>query len=369
MRKLGAYIGDTVYGHGDTAHAYVEKNTFVWYEIVVCQSPTMLDNVHEVSIWSVKAGYPKCDAWPNGRKPDARYSTTNPQSIDNIIIPIKEVVDNYCIEWENNGPWKIDQCMTRYDYNYDFEHVTVLKVNQFGSNNSCYWEWLDERAMSFLKNATVNRIHKIKMSDKEIPKTIVQSFDDMIKEEFKKSLEKSVLNSTYGIGGFTTNPDPFKVVKMAEKETKTMEKKIMTETDTFLQHINGITITSTYSKLDFGRFGDPYYIYYPKMDITEDMADTLLAVLLMAKRDYIHKVVFNPEKGTTTIHCNHNEPVTVRCKDCEFDYILGYNMARSKMYLGSDDYNWFNKIKNHRKTHIEYTEPKAKKASKKGGKK
>lgn len=152
-----------------------------------------------------------------------------------------------------------------------------------------------------------------------------------------------------------------------------MEKK-MTETDRFLKILNGITITSTYSKLDHGVMGDPYYIYYPEMEITEDMADTLLTVLLMAKRDFNHKVIFNPEKGTTTIRNRFGDPITVRCKDAKFDYILGYNMARSKMCLGSDDYNWFNKIKNHRKTHIEYTEkkptePKAKRTSKKGGKK
>jgi hypothetical protein len=149
---------------------------------------------------------------------------------------------------------------------------------------------------------------------------------------------------------------------MAEKETKTMEKK-MTETDVFLKRLNGITVTSTYAKLDHGLI-NPYYIYYPEMEITEDIADTLLTVLLMAKRDYIKKVVFNPEKGTTAIYNNWGS-VTVRCKDGEFDYILGYEMARLKMHLGSDDYNWFNKIKNHRKTHIEYTEKKTKKGGKK----
>lgn len=151
-----------------------------------------------------------------------------------------------------------------------------------------------------------------------------------------------------------------------------MEKK-MTDTDIFLKNLNGITITSTYSKLDHGH-GKPYYIYYPETEITEDIADTLLTVLIMAKRDYIKKVVFNPEKGTTAIaRTSDGYTTTVKCNDGKFDYILGYEMARSKMYFGSNDYNWFNKIKNHRKTHIEYTEkptePKTKKASKKGGKK
>jgi hypothetical protein len=218
--------------------------------------------------------------------------------------------------------------------------------------------------MSTLKNATVKLRNKIRVNDLVMP----VSLGTMLKEELKKSLEqdtmKYTLNSFYGMGGFTTNPDPFKVVKMAEKEIETMEKKTMTETDSFLKYLNGITITSTYAKLDHG-CGKPYYIYYPEMEITEDMADTLLTVLLMAKREYIRKVVFNPVKGTTTIYSSHSDPVTVRCKDGEFDYILGYNMARSKMYFGPDDYNWFNKIKNHRKTHIEYTEKKTKKGGKK----
>lgn len=363
MKKLGAYIGDNLYG--DTA--YVERNTFVWYEVDARSSRISSGiNVYKVSIWSLKGGY------PNGRKPDAMYSTTNPRSIEDVIIPIKEVADKYCIEWENNGPWKIKECMFYYDYGYDYERITTLKVDQFGSNNYSHWEWEGERAFSILRNAKVNPIiyRKAKLTAADMYNfsslTMPETIDDMIKKQLKESLEKSALNSFYGMGGFATNPDPFKVVKIAEKETKTMEKKTMTETDSFLKHINGITITSTYSKLDFGNFGDPYYIYYPEMEITEDIADTLLTVLLMAKREYIHKVVFNPEKGTTTIYSNYDGPVTVRCKDAEFDYILGYNMARTKMWVGSDDYNWFNKIKNHRKTHIEYTE---KKPTKKGGKK
>lgn len=197
--------------------------------------------------------------------------------------------------------------------------------------------------------------------------TISGTISNEIKKAQQKMMEEILLKEGYH-GGFTTKTDPFTIVKMLpheEKETKTMEKK-MTETDSFLKRLNGITITSTYSKLDHG-CGRPYYIYYPKMEITEDIADTLLTVLLMAKREYIHKIVFNPEKGTTTIYRNYsNSSVTVKCRDSEFDYILGYDMARTKLYLGSDDYNWFNKIKNHRKTHIEYTE---KKPTKKGGKK
>lgn len=366
MKKLGAYIGGT---YSDLKH-----NTFVWYEVDMDFMSRIGEDVYEVSFWSLKGGY------PNGRKPDARYSTRDQRYINDTVIPIKEVPNKYCIEWENRQ-WQIKECEVHYEYYNDYEFITTLKLDQFGSNNSCHFKWEGESAFSILKNATVNRIYKV--NDLVMPVTI--------KEELKKSLEqdvmKSALNSCYGMdrgiytpnggsyvsyGSFTTNPDPFKVVKIAEKETETMEKKKMTQTDSFLKDLNGIAITSAYAKLDHG-IGDPYYIYYPEMEITEDIADTLLTVLLMARRDFIRKIVFNPEKGTTIIYKNLGVPVTVRCRDGEFDYILGYEMARSKMYIGSDDYNWFNKIKNHRKTHIEYTEkptePKAKRTSKKGGKK
>lgn len=352
MKKLGAYAGEDVYGGSRTCTTVLKKNTFVWYEVVRSLTAKISEDVYEVSIWSLNGGY------PDGRKPDAKFKTTSPQLIENTVIPIKDVVDKYCIEWEDRT-WRICEYTGCYDYSHDYELSKTLHIEHIGSN-STHWSWEGELAMTTLKNATVSSVYKKQ-------KLIISSADiypNTIKEELKKSLEQDVmkytLNSCYGIGGFATNPDPFKVVKIAEKETKTM-----TETDSFLRSINGITITSTYSKLNFGIFGDPYYIYYPEMDITEDIADTLLTVLLMAKREYIHKVVFNPEKGTTTIYSNYNGPVTVKCKDCEFDYIIGYEMARSKTYVGADDYNWFNKIKNHRKTHIEYTEKKTKKGGKK----
>lgn len=370
MKKLGVYIGDTTYGDG----TYVEKNTFIWYEVAKTLIARIGEDVYEVSFWSLKGGY------PNGRKPDAKFQTTNKYLIEHTIIPIKEVPNKYYIEWEGQQ-LQIKECEVRYDYYHDYECITILKAY-----NSCNWKWEGERAMSVLKNVEVNRMYKV--DDLVMPVTI--------KEELKKSLEqdiiKSALNSCYGMdrgsytpnggsyisyGNFTTIPrlSPEEIDKIFDsknKETKTMEKKKMTETDRFLKSLNDITIASTYSKLKIG-FTDPYYIYYPEMEITEDMADTLLTVLLMAKRDYNHKVVFNPEKGTTTVYRHNAEPITVKCKDREFDYILGYEMAMSKRYWGSNDYNWFNKIKNHRKTHIEYTEkptePKAKRTSKKGGKK
>ena len=370
MKKLGAYVGDSYSG--------LEKNTFVWYEVIQHLSTTIGGDVYEVSFWSLKGGY------PNVRKPDVRFKTTHKHLIEITIVPMKELANGYCIEWENCN-WQINDCTVLCDYRYGHEFISSLKVDQFGSNNYSHWEWGGDQAVSVLKNAKVNPIYELEephtVNDLVMPVTI--------KEELKKSLEtkdyitvgEAIVNSFRG--GFTTSNDfvsnrvlsvneALEIWENKNKETKTMEKKTMTETDTFLKHMNGITITSTYSKLDH-QCGHSY-IYYPEMEITEDIADTLLTVLLMAKREYIKKVVFNPEKGTTTISKSVGDPVTVRCKDGEFDYILGYEMARSKMYLGHNDYNWFNKIKNHRKTHIEYTEkkptePKAKRTSKKGGKK
>lgn len=318
MKKLGAYIGDSYKGHPRNNRG-LEQNTFVWYEVFRCLDDMYGNDVYDVSFWSIKGGY------PNGRKPDVKFKTTNKHLIEITIVPMKELANRYCIVWENCN-WQIKDCTVRYDYLYNYEYITALKVDQFGSNNYSHWEWEGERAMSVLKDAKVNRVY-----------------------ESNRILEVN---------------EALKIWENKNKETKTMEKK-MTETDRFLKSLNDITITSTYSKLKHG-FENPYYIYYPEMEITEDIADTLLTVLLMAKRDFIKKIVFNPEKGTTTISKNVGDPVTVRCRDGEFDYILGYEMARSKMYLGHNDYNWFNKIKNHRKTHIEYTE---KKPTKKGGKK
>lgn len=353
MKKLGAYIG--------RSWAEVEQNTFIWYEVLRQLTPRIDENVYDVEIWSLKGGY------PNGRKPDIKFTTTNPQLIDNTVIPLKDVPHKYYIEWEDQT-CRIDNCTVYCDYPNEHECISSLSFSQGFPDNSIHWRADGERAMSVLKNATVSTV------------------DNMIKNELKKSIEQEVMKDVlYGTGGFTTTNDfisnrvlsvneALKIWENKNKETKTMEKKTMTETDAFLKHINGIMITSKYSKLDFGDFGAPYYIYYPEMEITEDIADTLLTVLIMAKRDYIKKVVFNPEKGTTAIaKTSDGYTTTVRCKDGKFDYILGYEMARSKMYFGSNDYNWFNKIKNHRKTHIEYTEkptePKAKKTSKKGGKK
>lgn len=365
MKRLGAYISPNA--DTESSSPYFTKGCFVYYEYDSY-------NCSHINIW-------RLDALLH-QQPDEIIFIKSPDEVKDHIEP-RETWANHCISYHDRL-YRIRNMACRYTRFPDIEIIDALALDAV-DDHKLTWRHEGSSVIQFLKEAKLtDLVYKKPVIHIDYSKArpvtafndlvMPSAFDDMIKEEFKKSLEKSVLNSIHGIGGFTTNPDPFKVVKIAEKETKTMEKKKMTETDAFLKHMDGITITSTYSKLDFGNFGDPYYIYYPEIEITENMADTLLTVLLMAKREYIHKVVFNPEKGTTTITKRFDDDVvTVRCKDAKFDYILGYEMARTKMYLGSDDYNWFNKIKNHRKTHIEYTEKptelKAKRTSKKGGKK
>lgn len=362
MKRLGAYISPLA----DTADSspYFTKGCFVYYEYDSY-------NCSHINIW-------RLDALLH-QQPDEIIFVKSPDEVKDHIEP-REIWANHHISYHDRL-YRIRNIACRYTRFPDIEIIDALALDAV-DDHKLTWRHEGPSAIQFLKEAKLTdliyyRKPKITLNDCVMP----SAFDDMIKEEFKKSLERSALNSCYGMGGFTTTHsdrvlsviEALKIWENKNKETETMEKKTMTETDTFLKHMNGITITSTYSKLDFGNFGDPYYIYYPEMEITEDIADTLLTVLLMAKREYIHKVVFNPEKGTTTISKSIGDPVTVRCRNGEFDYILGYEMARSKMYLGYNDYNWFNKIKNHRKTHIEYTEkptePKTKRASKKGGKK
>lgn len=365
MKRLGAYISP----HADTAASspYFTKGCFVYYEY----SPCFANRMSRIDIWRLDANF--------NQKPDETIFLKSPSELKEHIATC-ETWSNHYISY-NDQTYRIRDMKCRFTRFPDIEVIDELTVDAVDHYKT--WKHEDSSAHRFLKEAKLVDL-ELKTKVDYIRKRPVTAFNDLvmpvtIKEELKKSLEqdvmKSALNSCYGMyGSFTTNPDPFKVVKIVEKETKTMEKKKMTQTDVFLKDIDSITITSTYSKLDFG-CGKPYYIYYPEMEITEDIADTLLTVLLMAKRDFIHKVIFNPEKGTTVLYRNYDKrTITVRCRDGEFDYILGYEMAKSKMHIGADDYNWFNKIKNHRKTHIEYTEkkptePKAKRTSKKGGKK
>lgn len=346
MKRLGAYISP----HADTwaSSPYFTKGCFVYYEH---DSNNYI--APQVKIWRLDANV--------NQNPDEIILLKSPDELKKHIEP-REAWANHHISYRDRT-YRIRNMACKINYFPDIEIIDELSVDAVDHYET--WKYVGPNAIHFLKDAKLTDLIHYRKPKITLNDWVTQSaFDDMIKKEIQKSIEKETLNSIYGMGGFTTNPDPFKVVKIAEKETKTMEKK-MTETDAFLKDLDEITIASTYSKLDCG-CGKPYYIYYPEMEITEDIADTLLTILLMAKRDFIHKVVFNPEKGTTTLYRNYGKNmITVRCRDGKFDYILGYEMARSKMYIGADDYNWFNKIKNHRKTHIEYTEKK----NKKGGKK
>ncbi|MBP5596434.1 MAG: hypothetical protein J6Y02_13690 [Pseudobutyrivibrio sp.] len=355
MKKLGAYISP----RADTASSspYFTKGCFVYYEYA---SNYHGDIAPHINIWRLDA-----------------QITQNPdevillKSIDEFKKHIEQYdrLFNHYISYHDRL-YRIRNITCRYARLADAEIIDELSVDAIDTHET--WIHDSSSVYQFLKEAKLtDNIYK--QSKFKIDYTRARpitafpdTVSDMIKEDYK-----IMMNSYYGMGGFTTIPrlSPEEIGKLFDsknKETKTMEKNKMTDTDRFLKDIDSITITSTYSKLDFG-CGKPHYIYYPEMEITEDIADTLLTVLLMAKRDFIHKVVFNPEKGTTMLYRNYDKcTITVRCRDGEFDYILGYEMAKSKMYIGADDYNWFNKIKNHRKTHIEYTE---KKPTKKGGKK
>ncbi len=362
MKRLGAYISP----HADTESSspYFTKGCFVYYEYF-----SVFNHMSRIDIWRLDANFDEA--------PDEVIFLKSPSELKEHIATC-ETWSNHCISYHDQA-YSIQDVKCRFTRFPDIEVIDELTVKSVDAHET--WRHDNSSAYQFLKEAKLTddfiykrpKIHAFK--DLAMPDTL---FSDMIQKELEKSLEikdhmtvgdatKVTLNSYYGMGGFTTNPKwPVEEIReMFDKKNKetTMEKK-MTVTDLFLKNLNGITITSTHAKLDHG-CAQPYYIYYPEMEITEDIADTLLTVLIMAKRDYIKKVVFNPEKGTTTISKGFSDPVTVRCKDAEFDYILGYEMARSKMYLGSDDYNWFNKIKNHRKTHIEYTEKKTKKGGKK----
>lgn len=375
MKKLGAYISP----RADTASSspYFTKGCFVYYEYVTDRKFNNEVSIF-INIW-------RLDAKLN-QNPDEIIVLRSPDDVRKHIEPNEKWFNHNIVYRDRLYRIKNMECrLTRFPDIEIIDELTVESIDHYAGetwrhDGSSVYQFLKEAKLvdlktkvDYVRTRPITAFNDLTMPDEltgDQYKPWCTAIDNMIKEELKKSLEqyvmKSALNSCYGMGGFTTNPNPFKVAKIAEKETKTMEKKKMTQTDLFLKDIDNITITSTYSKLDFG-CGKPYYIYYPEMEITEDIADTLLTVLLMARKDFIHKVVFNPEKGTTALSKNWGkEMVTVRCKDGEFDYILGYEMARSKRYIGADDYNWFNKIKNHRKTHIEYTE---KKPTKKGGKK
>lgn len=362
MKKLGIYISS----FADTAASspYLTKGSFVYYELTGLS----------LRIWC-----PSKEALIH-KKPEEIIFLRSQDDITRHVISIYDAWTDYYMLY-NGTIYRMKSIQFNVDYMADCQVIDDLNFDSIDGHETCNFSG-DDALRILYKSKAVGldiktsyshwkpiRPYKHEVLTKQDLENILMpdSLAATITEDIKKQQEKwfkDLCNSYYG--GFTTKTDPFTIVKMLpheEKEIKTMEKK-MTETDTFLKRLNGITITSTYSKLDHG-CGKPYYIYYPEMDITEDMADTLITVLLMAKRDYTHKVVFNPEKGTTTVYNNFGSE-TVKCKDCEFDYILGYNMARLKVFLGCDDYNWFNKIKNHRKTHIQYTE---KKPTKKGGKK
>lgn len=329
MKKLGIYISS----FADTAASspYLTKGSFVYYELFI----------RELRIWC-----PSKEALIH-KKPEEVIFLRSQDDVTNHVMSIYDAWTDYYMLY-NDTTYRMKSIEFNVDYLVDCQVIDNLSFESIDGHET--WNISGDDALRILYKSKAVKLD-VKTSYSPRSKAI---------EKAKKVLTNYYTGITYCKNDVMATEALIKYMK------KPKEEKKMTATDKFLKDLRGITITSTHSKMD-ACFNTPYNIYYPEMEITKETAETLFSVLLMMKRDFCHKVVFNPEKGTTTIQKYPVEdPITVRCKDAEFDYILGYEMARAKTYFGKDDYNWFNKIMNHRKTHIEYTE---KKPTKKGGKK
>lgn len=339
MKRLGAYISSRADTWASSLH--FTKGCFVYYEYI-----TGIE-CSRINIWRLDALLDQA--------PDEVIYLRSPDHLKAHIEP-HESWANHHISYHDRI-YRIRNMACRYARDLDIEIIDALAVDAVDH----YETWSHEghhSAIQFLKESKLTDLIHYKKPNLTMPDTV----GDMIKEEIKKSIEQAVMKDIlYGTGSFTTNADPFKVVKIAEKET-TMEKN-MTLTDKFMKSIDGISITSTHASIQNGPCKCD--IYYPEIKITPKIAEELMVILLDMEKNWTNKVIFNPEKGTTSIACR-KRTITVKCKDAEFSFLTGYMMARCKTLHGCDDYNWFNKIMNHRKTHIEYATPER---PKRGGKK
>lgn len=317
MKKLGAYISP----HADTASSspYFTKGCFVYYEYV---SDAYRDILPQVKIWRLDANF--------NQQPDEVILLKSPSELKEHIAT--------CDTWTNrhisyrDRTYHIRNMKCRFTTFPDIEVIDELSVDAVDHYES--WRLSGHGALQFLKDAKLALVYKrqeLTLDDFAMPNTACA----MIKEAIKKGIEQ---------------------------ETKTMEKNI-TLTDKFMKCIDGISITSTHASIQNGPCKCD--IYYPEIKITPKIAEELMVILLDMEKNWTNKVIFNPEKGTTSIAWRKCT-ITVKCKDAEFSFLIGYMMARCKTLHGCDDYNWFNKIMNHRKTHIEYATPER---PKRGGKK
>lgn len=120
----------------------------------------------------------------------------------------------------------------------------------------------------------------------------------------------------------------------------------------FLQNIEYMEVSAKRSILEVKNRIKSYAIYYPEMEITDSIADELIFILIdMYNNRTNHKVIFNPEKGTTTVELG-GYFATVKCHgDDKFSFSKGYLAALAKASRHGK-MNWLSEIKNHRKVHI-----------------
>lgn len=167
------------------------------------------------------------------------------------------------------------------------------------------------------------------------------------KEDLKASIHedaKRVLNEYFG--------KTFDYAISAENALEMIEKKEENYMRNFLKNIEYLEVSAKRSILEATNRRKSYAIYYPEMEITDSIADELIFILMdMHSRFTCHKVIFNPEKGTTTCYTDGRH-ATVKCHgDDEFSFSKGYLAALVKA-CKHGKMNWLSEIKNHRKVHI-----------------
>lgn len=155
---------------------------------------------------------------------------------------------------------------------------------------------------------------------------------------------KRVLDAYFGKTFNYTISDENTLVMVEKKEENYMKN--------FLKNIEYLEVSAKRAILEAKTRSKSYAIYYPEMEITDSIADELIFILMdMHTRFTCHKVIFNPEKGTTTCYTDGGY-ATVKCHgDDEFSLSKGYLAALAKASKHGK-MNWLSEIKNHRKVHI-----------------
>lgn len=158
----------------------------------------------------------------------------------------------------------------------------------------------------------------------------------------RSSINSFLRTSFYGLSPFADA-----VVKLehnVEKEENYMKN--------FLKNIEYLEVSAKRAILEAQTRSKSYAIYYPEMEITDSIADELIFILIdMYNSGPCHKIIFNPENGTTTCDID-GRSTTVKCHgDDEFSLSKGYLAALAKASKCGNR-NWLSELKNHRKVHI-----------------